>query len=690
MTFNDYEQEFFSGLEKGAPRRNGIRRAIDAALEKQDAEGALMLYHEFIDEDTFNCDNLQATLIFPEYLAYFEAHEELQEKYKNDVMWCFKWVLANFYEFYQIPMEQIERIFVQYADFCKKYHYSLRTYYQFLCLFLRDFIVPGGSFLGVTAREAFSRMLRAGRDDLSDCKACELNFEFKYYLLVEDNPEKALEIIKPVFSGQLHCSEVPDVTYSSLGRYYFEHGDLKNALKYATKSYRVFHGKNNRHLGSLAAPFSVNFRIISYHEPGKAVKMMKELLPLMASNQNAVDCFDFFLASYDTLMNLEKAGYQHIHLNLPFKDEPIYSSQGIYPIGVLKDFMYEKAKFYADKLDTRNGSRIFTDQLERTFDFGRITIRRQTKPDIPVLEYIDEYLDNGSLPPDFSLPRKKPEKGQPEFADGALDGITFFHMRPEEVQLGELEDLIRLAGSGKSRLAVSKTEKYLQSSQVRALPLADTVQNFIMEHTEELNPNDIYDYGVVLIVSSKNYEAVKLGLIIMELFSDYNDRLLEAIMKLSACDEFTLFCIWAVRRLENGNDLIFRMAKHTSGWGKIFAVDNLEADTDEIRDWMLHNGIHNSIHPGYLANTCFDHAGVRELLKGEPDIHEMQDIAYILYFLIEEGPCIGIDAYEDADEIIDSFLENTERFSEEDADDENFFKLVSLIREYRDEPEQDD
>ena len=50
-----------------------------------------------------------------------------------------------------------------------------------------------------------------------------------------------------------------------------------------------------------------------------------------------------------------------------------------------------------------------------------------------LLEYIDEYLDNGSLPPDFSLPRKKPEKGQPEFADGALDGITFF----EAVKAGD-------------------------------------------------------------------------------------------------------------------------------------------------------------------------------------------------------------------------------------------------------------
>ena len=113
MTHDNYEQEYFANLEKGAPRRNGIRRAIDAALEKQDAEGALTLYHEFIEEDTFNCDNLQATLIFPEYLAYFEAHEEWQETFRHDVMWCFKWILANFYEFYQIPMEQIERIFRQ-------------------------------------------------------------------------------------------------------------------------------------------------------------------------------------------------------------------------------------------------------------------------------------------------------------------------------------------------------------------------------------------------------------------------------------------------------------------------------------------------------------------------------------------------------------------------------------------------
>ena len=689
MILDNYEQEYFANLEKGAPRRNGIRRAIDAALEKQDAEGALTLYHEFIEEDTFNCDNLQATLIFPEYLAYFEAHEEWQETFRHDVMWCFKWILANFYEFYQIPMEQIERIFRQYADFCKKYNYSLRTYYESLNIFIRDFIVPGETFLGLTAKEAFNRMLKAGRDELSDCKACELNFEFRHYLFVEDNLEKALEIIKPVFSGRLYCAEVPDVTYSALGKYYFEHNDLKNALKYATKSYRIIHGKNNRHIGSLAETFSVNYRIISYSEPEKAVKIMKELLPLMGSNQNAADCFAFFLASHDTMMNLEKAGYQHIRLNLPFKDETIYSAQGIYEITALKDFMYKKAAFYAGKLDARNGNRIFTDQLERKYDFGKIRTRKLTKPDIPVLQYIDEYLDNGTLPPEFSLPRKKPAKGDPEFVDGAMDGICFFHMQPESEELGELEELIRMAGSGKSRPAVSKTEKYFETSGVRTFNISDTVQDFIMEHTDELDATAVYHYAIGLTVNTKNYEAVKFGLTILELFSDYNDNMLEAIMKLAACDEFTLFCIWAVGRLENANDLIFKMAQHTNGWGKIFAVYYLKADTEEIKDWLLHYGVYNNIHPGYLANKCFENADVRELLKSKPDIAEMQVIAYIIYFLIEDGPTIGIKAYEDADEILDSFLENAERFDDDDADDENFFHIVSFIQNYRDNPNEE-
>ena len=262
-------------------------------------------------------------------------------------------------------------------------------------------------------------------------------------------------------------------------------------------------------------------------------------------------------------------------------------------------------------------------------------------------------------------------------------------MQPERREPGELEDIIRLAAEGKDRLAVSRTEKYFEDPENRAFYLADSVQGFILDHRDELDPNQIYNFGIGLIIGTRNYEAVKLGLIILEIFSDYNDKLLEAIMKLSACDEFSLYCIWAVKALENGNDLIFEIAKNTFGWGKIFAVYYLEADTDEIREWLLYNGIHNDVHPGYLANKCFDVADVRELLRTSPDITEMQAIAYIIYFLLEEGPCMGINAYEDKEEIIDSFLDNADRLSDEEAENEDYNKIIDFVREYQDKMSED-
>lgn len=686
MTLNEYEQEFYLNLANGTPKRNGIRRAIDSALEKHDAQGALQLYYEFIRHDIFYGDDLQSVLIFPEYLAYFEEHEELHEQFQRDMMWSFKWICGHFYEFCQIPLEQIESIFNQYAAFCKKFNYSLHSYYNLIGGFIRYAFEPDKSFCGLTAKEAFKRKLKTPRDDISDCKACELDEDFRYYLWVEDDLEKALEIIKPVFSGKFYCSEVPEVTYSVLAEYYFEHGDLKNAVKYATKSYRMM----KRIEGSLVQTRSIISEITAYKEPEKALKMLKEVLHDIGTNQNAVDCYEFFKAAYHVFLCLEKAEYHRVRLNMPFKDEPIYNEDGIYQISDLKDFMYDKAKFYAEKLDARNGNTLLRESLDKVFEFKNVRFRKPSKLDIPVLEYIDEYLDGDVLPPNFSLPRKKAKKGEPAYTDGAMDGITLLHEEPYSEELDEeLVNFIRLAGNGKERLAVNKTDKYFAAAEKRMLPLIDNLQNFIIDHREELNGEGIYNYGVGLTVSAKNYEAVKMGLSILEIFSDYNEKLLEAIIKLAACNEFTIYCIWAVRNLENANKLIFKMAKNTGGWGKIHALNHLQADTDEIKEWVLYYGVHNQVYPGYSAIKCFEDANVREILANSPDIQQMQAIAYIILFLLEDGPTIGINAFDDKDDILDNFLENAKNLGYEDVEDENYAEIVKFAEEYRDTPDND-
>ena len=68
-----------------------------------------------------------------------------------------------------------------------------------------------------------------------------------------------------------------------------------------------------------------------------------------------------------------------------------------------------------------------------------------------LLEYIaTSRTDEGVLPSGFSLPEENPEEGV-RFADGALDGITVYHMGHtplSDSERQELGKLLDLAGSG--------------------------------------------------------------------------------------------------------------------------------------------------------------------------------------------------------------------------------------------------
>ena len=202
------------------------------------------------------------------------------------------------------------------------------------------------------------------------------------------------------------------------------------------------------------------------------------------------------------------------------------------------------------------------------------------------------------------------------------------------------------------------------------LSLIDNLQRYIMNNTENLDPNNMYRFAIELTVGSKNKEAVKFGLGIFELFSDYNDALLQAILDIALCDEFTLYCIWAVRKLENGNDIIFDIAKKTHGWGRIHAVDALKAESDEIKEWLLNYGWMNDVLPQYSAAVCFEGAGVEEMLENGLTQEQFTPVGNIISYLINEGPVVGISGFENADEIINNYLDNAEKLDRTENDNQ--------------------
>ena len=682
MYIEEYEEKFYDGLERGKARAKGIKAALDFALEQQDVDGALQLYYKYMNEDVMHGNSYNAIILFPEYVAYFEKHPDKHEKYNHDVMWTYKWIIGNVEEFYQIPLSQIEDIYNQYREFCKRFNYNLRTYYEALRHFIPEYLGENRTFCGLTMEQAHEEMQKCRRDELSDCVACETSDHIRYMMHRHESIDDVIKKAQPLIEGKLTCAEQPHAAFAHIAEYYLENGDLENADKFANRSYHLI----NRDFGeqSVLTPDKVKCLLVfSHSDINKGIKIIKKLLSQIDEKSNPNDIFEIYRGIHYFMLQLEKKDASEIRIRLPFRDEDFIKDDNVYAISELKEIFYDKAKEIADKFDERDGSSEFARVLDKEYDVDESSFERKPeKLTYPMLDYIRENLNDGYLPEGFSLPEPRSDDDGQLFVDGAFDGILLFHSDPEINELGELEDIIKQAAEGENEDILADTEEYFKKTGYSVLTLADNVQNFILKNQQELDPNNIFRYAIWLTVDSPDKECVKLGLTILELFGDFSDKLIDAILDLSACNEFTLYCMWAVKSLDNANDLVFEMAKRADGWGKIEAVNDLEPTTDEIKEWLLYEGTRNSIYPGYSAITVFKKAGVMELLENGLTKEIFPAVCYIIIFLLLDGPTIGIKAFgDDEQRIMDMFISSAEKIELEEQDKH----MLSLILENYDD-----
>lgn len=377
MTFDQYEEKYFIDLEHGEARCRGIRNAINEANERQEVESALELYNEFIEENHIYCDGYDATILFPEYLALFEAHTEFHEEAKMNLMWAYKFLVGGIMDFYQIPFSQIESIYSDYEKFCRRFGFNLRSFYRQMW---NSMYWHGlGSFAGIgSIADCHKKMMECPIDKLSEIPAGECDDNTKYILFVEKDIEKAFKVAEPILSGELSCPQVPLYTYINFAIYYFEAGDLGNAKKYISMAWRIMN-RNYGSVDSYAFDKSFCMMIYSYIDVKKAIQMFRRQLLLCSRNTCGRDIFYLDLSGYHVFMQLEAAGQETIHFHLPFKDADIYNDENFYNVSELKDFFYQRAKSTADKFDARNSNTHFNDVLNKRYDFQEKTQEEKTQ-----------------------------------------------------------------------------------------------------------------------------------------------------------------------------------------------------------------------------------------------------------------------------------------------------------------------
>lgn len=276
-----------------------------------------------------------------------------------------------------------------------------------------------------------------------------------------------------------------------------------------------------------------------------------------------------------------------------------------------------------------------------------------------IYNYIKSSIVDGKLPDDFSLPRIEDETGL-WFADGARDGIALYHTSKQLISVDDFEILknaIALANDHKFNEAVELLNDL--SNRNRAIDIIDELQNHISENKDDLKAGNIYEFAIGLINLSDNREVVKYGLSILELLNTNNKELQDDIKVLALSDEFTFYCINIMKSWKDSNQEIFEIAKKLKGWGKIFAVEQLRALDplyDEIRKWMLEEGINNNVMPSYSALSIWRNGNVGSTLYTKPSYKQLFYIGKIIDALLDESAVRGLSTLDKRKEIILVYL----------------------------------
>lgn len=299
-------------------------------------------------------------------------------------------------------------------------------------------------------------------------------------------------------------------------------------------------------------------------------------------------------------------------------------------------------------------------------------------------ELIVEALVDGELPEDFSLPDNVVDGIA--WMDGAADGVCVYHMSSGG-EGDEAKDIMGEALKAASRGDLKNADISFArlGEKVRALSVIDEFQKYIMEHREELNPENVYKYAIHAVTESCDKETVKYGLEMLELLkTGIDEGTKEIIRTIGLSDEFSLFALFVMHTWENGNNEVFQLAKKIHGWGRIHAVERIEPETGEIKRWMLLEGVHNNVMDAYSALECWDKSGAHDILMADPTKEEFIGIRDIINGLLDEGPAEGISRIEDADDILIRFLNVAKKYADSIKD----YRTINNIKNYYEDEEK--
>ena len=283
-----------------------------------------------------------------------------------------------------------------------------------------------------------------------------------------------------------------------------------------------------------------------------------------------------------------------------------------------------------------------------------------------IYKYICKNIqNNGKLKDSFNLDiYNNTSNGELKFALGALDGINYYHTKIEtdEELFNYIIEKFKEVNAENMEETANGVVEYFNSSEKRVLATIDNILEWIIQNKDVIDFNSIFRLALYLVIESTSIEALKIAIGIIGLIDLSNEKeLIDVLIRLALCDEFTLYAMVALGNLENANDIRFMLIKKVNGWGKIHLLNTIQATNDTIREWLIINGCKNEVHFGYTASVTAEKINLLEVLNRKTlTKEEFLGINDIMEGLFDDGPTSEIP--NNYIELIKNYIKHFRRF----------------------------
>lgn len=346
--------------EHSVERVDLLERAVRLADAASDTELGYDIRDDLIDAAVFSGEPQRAMVAFAWCLALCD--ERPDDFSESNLHWKYKWMAHWLPEFSGVGREQVYALLDDMEGRFQRRGLGAGAVHK-----LR---AKAAFALGDEAdlKRHFAAWLASKRDELSDCRACELSEEVAILIQLGDD-DQAIDKMRRLLESRQSCLEVPTTTYGTVQLALLRKHDLATAMAYHRKGYpqlKRLRKDGVPQIGDHLAALAVA------HEYGRGLRILREGLRLAADYAAGLSRLSFLVGAQ---VLLQRASTRHEKATLLVPQAFGGNGQNQqHPLASVATHFAEQCRMLASAFDRRNGNDRITQWTEQRLALANLEL----------------------------------------------------------------------------------------------------------------------------------------------------------------------------------------------------------------------------------------------------------------------------------------------------------------------------